>query len=93
MAQAQLSFHGHKEAVKFFVAVPGIGGSNKLNDKVAFYLKMFVFKGMSAASTPSEAMSASVSSVGGGLKQQQPSAMLVMSGGEGYVDFRIGKYI
>lgn len=23
MAQAQLSFHGHKDAVKFFVAVPG----------------------------------------------------------------------
>lgn len=24
MAQAQLSFHGHKDAVKFFVAVPGM---------------------------------------------------------------------
>lgn len=24
MAQAQLSFHGHRDAVKFFVAVPGI---------------------------------------------------------------------
>lgn len=23
MAQAQLSFHGHRDAVKFFVAVPG----------------------------------------------------------------------
>lgn len=45
---------------------------------------------MSAASTPSEAMSASVSSVGSALKQ--PSAMLVISGGEGYVDFRIGKF-
>ncbi|KAJ8980243.1 hypothetical protein NQ317_003751 [Molorchus minor] len=68
MAHAQLSFHGHRDNVKFFVAVPGNGG-------------------MSAASTPSEAMSASVSSVGGQLKQ--PSAMLVISGGEGYVDFRI----
>lgn len=44
---------------------------------------------MSAASTPSEAMSASVSSVGNALKQ--PTAMLVISGGEGYVDFRIGE--
>lgn len=25
MAQAQLSFHGHRDAVKFFVAVPGKG--------------------------------------------------------------------
>ena len=24
MAQAQLSFHGHRDAVKFFVAVPGM---------------------------------------------------------------------
>lgn len=24
MAQAQLSFHGHREAVKFFVSVPGL---------------------------------------------------------------------
>ncbi|XP_074026144.1 JNK-interacting protein syd isoform X2 [Leptinotarsa decemlineata] len=69
MAHAQLSFHGHRDNVKFFVAVPGNGG-------------------MSAASTPSEAMSASVSSTGNTLKQ--PSAMLVISGGEGYVDFRIG---
>lgn len=45
---------------------------------------------MSAASTPSEAMSTSVSSVGNALKH--PSAMLVISGGEGYVDFRIGKW-
>ena len=26
MAQAQLSFHGHRASVKFFVAVPGSGG-------------------------------------------------------------------
>ena len=26
MAQAQLSFHGHRDAVKFFVSVPGNGG-------------------------------------------------------------------
>ncbi|CAG9856362.1 unnamed protein product [Phyllotreta striolata] len=67
MAHAQLSFHGHRDNVKFFVAVPGNGG-------------------MSAASTPSEAMS--VSSVG--VNSKAPSAMLVISGGEGYVDFRIG---
>ncbi|XP_060519194.1 JNK-interacting protein 3 isoform X2 [Cylas formicarius] len=69
MAQAQLSFHGHRDDVKFFVAVPGHGG-------------------ISAASSPSEAMSVSVSSIGGPPKP--PNAMLVISGGEGYVDFRNG---
>jgi hypothetical protein len=69
MAHAQLSFHGHRDNVKFFVAVPGNGG-------------------MSAASTPSEALSTSATSIG--LPPKQPSAMLVMSGGEGYIDFRIG---
>lgn len=44
---------------------------------------------MSAASTPSEAHSAAVTPVGGPPKL--PAAMLVMSGGEGYIDFRIGK--
>uniref|UniRef100_A0AAQ4RQ18 C-Jun-amino-terminal kinase-interacting protein 4 n=1 Tax=Gasterosteus aculeatus aculeatus TaxID=481459 RepID=A0AAQ4RQ18_GASAC len=50
MAHAQLCFHGHRDAVKFFTAVPG--------------------------------------------KQTQPfegtKSMLVMSGGEGYIDFRMG---
>lgn len=44
---------------------------------------------MSAASTPSEAQSAAVTPVMGPPKQ--PAAMLVMSGGEGYIDFRIGE--
>jgi len=69
MAHAQLSFHGHRDAVKFFVSVPGNGG-------------------MSAASTPSEAASAAVTPINGPPKT--PAAMLVMSGGEGYIDFRIG---
>lgn len=58
------------------------------NDKT---IQILFIIGMSAASTPSEAMSASVSSVGNALKH--PSAMLVISGGEGYVDFRIGKWV
>ncbi|XP_050312049.1 JNK-interacting protein 3 isoform X2 [Anthonomus grandis grandis] len=69
MAHAQLSFHGHRDNVKFFVAVPGTGG-------------------VSAASTPSEAMAASATSVGS--SSTKPTSMLVISGGEGYVDFRIG---
>ncbi|CAH1125243.1 unnamed protein product [Ceutorhynchus assimilis] len=77
MAHAQLSFHGHRDNVKFFVAVPGHGGATV----------------SSAASTPSEAMSASVTSLMGGTSkshQQPSSSMLVISGGEGYVDFRVG---
>ncbi|XP_031347339.1 JNK-interacting protein 3 isoform X2 [Photinus pyralis] len=69
MAHAQLSFHGHRDPVKFFVSVPGNGG-------------------MSAASTPSEATSAAVTPINGPMKT--PAAMLVMSGGDGYIDFRIG---
>ncbi|XP_058796711.1 JNK-interacting protein 3 isoform X2 [Phymastichus coffea] len=53
MAHAQLSFHGHRDAVKMFVAVPGHGGSSAASDNT------------------------------------QP-AMLVLSGGEGYIDFRVG---
>ncbi|XP_043278658.1 JNK-interacting protein 3 isoform X3 [Venturia canescens] len=53
MAHAQLSFHGHRDAVKMFVAVPGHGGQSAASD------------------------------------DSQP-AMLVLSGGEGYIDFRVG---
>ncbi|XP_015431067.1 PREDICTED: JNK-interacting protein 3 isoform X2 [Dufourea novaeangliae] len=53
MAHAQLSFHGHRDAVKMFVAVPGHGGQSVVSDR------------------------------------SQP-AMLVLSGGEGYIDFRVG---
>lgn len=56
MANAQLSFHGHRDAVKFFVSVPmQQAGDNLLH-----------------------------------LGQTRPM-MLVMSGGEGYIDFRHGK--
>jgi len=61
MAQAQLSFHGHKDAVKFFVAVPGQGGTSLAT----------------AVEPPVD---------------KTPASMLVLSGGEGYVDFRQGKY-
>ncbi|XP_017758334.1 PREDICTED: JNK-interacting protein 3 isoform X3 [Eufriesea mexicana] len=53
MAHAQLSFHGHRDAVKMFVAVPGHGGQSAVSDG------------------------------------SQP-VMLVLSGGEGYIDFRGG---
>lgn len=63
MAQAQLSFHGHRDAVKFFVAVPGTPNQSKPSVK-------------QNSSSP---------------VHKGPAPMLVMSGGEGYIDFRIGK--
>lgn len=64
MANAQLSFHGHRDAVKFFVSVPMVMAS---------------------------------ATVGGGvgaesllLREKLPD-MLVVSSGEGYIDFRLGE--
>lgn len=70
MAQAQLSFHGHRDAVKFFVAVPGQGGSTSSRLQGGLGHK-------SSDSSPSEDSS-------------KPKVMLILSGGEGYIDFRIG---
>nr|XP_020670581.1 C-Jun-amino-terminal kinase-interacting protein 4 isoform X4 [Pogona vitticeps] len=72
MAHAQLCFHGHRDAVKFFVAVPGqvicpqMGGGPELSgDKAAL-----------SAQEPNS--------------QAPLKSMLVISGGEGYIDFRMG---
>ncbi|CAN0022409.1 unnamed protein product [Lampetra planeri] len=61
MADAQLCFHGHRDAVKFFLAVPG--GWDRC--------------------------SADATEPPGGVRDK-PKYMLVVSGGEGYIDFRIG---
>nr|XP_035122374.2 C-Jun-amino-terminal kinase-interacting protein 3 isoform X15 [Callithrix jacchus] len=73
MAQAQLCFHGHRDAVKFFVSVPGnvlatLNGS--VLDSPA--------EGPGPAAPTSEA------------EGQKLRNVLVLSGGEGYIDFRIG---
>ncbi|XP_038591359.1 C-Jun-amino-terminal kinase-interacting protein 4 isoform X1 [Micropterus salmoides] len=67
MAHAQLCFHGHRDAVKFFTAVPGHAvpsascGAEAAGDKAT------------DAATP-----------------EGTKSILVMSGGEGYIDFRMG---
>ncbi|KAM4664615.1 C-Jun-amino-terminal kinase-interacting protein 4 isoform 2-T2 [Discoglossus pictus] len=72
MAHAQLCFHGHRDAVKFFVSVPG---------QVLF---------------PSSGSNSDLSAEKGAASQTEQSSqnhqksMLVMSGGEGYIDFRMG---
>jgi hypothetical protein len=63
MTNAQLSFHGYRDAVKFFVAVPGQPTSKILhNDEMTL-----------------ESLS-SISPFGD---------ILVVSGGDGYIDFRV----
>ena len=68
--QTQVSLHGHREDVKFFVTVPGCGG-------------------MSAASTPSDNRIEPLTPMAKPIKK--PTAMLVLCGGKGYIDFRAGK--
>ncbi|XP_053095193.1 sperm associated antigen 9a isoform X3 [Pangasianodon hypophthalmus] len=72
MAHAQLCFHGHRDAVKFFVAVPGqvVPPAAAAPDYM----------------TPDSDSPSSNSS----SREQHPKFMLVMSGGEGYIDFRMG---
>uniref|UniRef100_A0A8C6EHK2 C-Jun-amino-terminal kinase-interacting protein 4 n=1 Tax=Microcebus murinus TaxID=30608 RepID=A0A8C6EHK2_MICMU len=73
MAHAQLCFHGHRDAVKFFVAVPGQVISPQSGN----------------SGTDLTADKAGPSSQESG--SQTPSkSMLVISGGEGYIDFRMG---
>ncbi|XP_056285306.1 C-Jun-amino-terminal kinase-interacting protein 4 isoform X3 [Pseudoliparis swirei] len=62
MAHAQLCFHGHRDAVKFFTAVPG--------------------HAVPPASCGGEAP--------GDKAPDGAKSVLVMSGGEGYIDFRMG---
>ncbi|XP_029293267.1 sperm associated antigen 9a isoform X2 [Cottoperca gobio] len=69
MAHAQLCFHGHRDAVKFFVSVPGQampppGSADSGSDD-----------------PPSESSDTATS---------EAKTYLVMSGGEGYIDFRMG---
>ncbi|XP_063854126.1 C-Jun-amino-terminal kinase-interacting protein 4-like [Scylla paramamosain] len=79
MAQAQLSFHGHRDAVKFFVAVPGLGGYHTLTAAhTALAMRAVSEKeAQEEGDAPAE--------------QPSPKSMLVISGGEGYIDFRIGE--
>merc|ERR1719264_1333580 len=82
MSQAQLSFHGHRDAVKFFVSVPGHGG-----------LALNPTSSASPVKSRPGSSTGSVASGGGGFGSNADpatsSSMLVMSGGEGYIDFRI----
>nr|XP_014347057.1 PREDICTED: C-Jun-amino-terminal kinase-interacting protein 4 isoform X2 [Latimeria chalumnae] len=72
MAHAQLCFHGHRDAVKFFVAVPG----QVICPQSSTNTDPFCEKARPSASDITN--------------QQLLKSMLVVSGGEGYIDFRMG---
>ncbi|XP_064584888.1 C-Jun-amino-terminal kinase-interacting protein 4 isoform X2 [Zonotrichia leucophrys gambelii] len=69
MAHAQLCFHGHRDAVKFFVAVPG---------------QVVCPQSSSGADLTADKQAQE------SLNQSPLKSMLVISGGEGYIDFRMG---
>ncbi|XP_045155871.1 C-Jun-amino-terminal kinase-interacting protein 4 isoform X1 [Echinops telfairi] len=73
MAHAQLCFHGHRDAVKFFVAVPGQVTSPQ--------------SGNSGTDVAADKAGPSAQEPG---SQTPLKSMLVISGGEGYIDFRMG---
>ncbi|XP_033998922.1 C-Jun-amino-terminal kinase-interacting protein 3 isoform X15 [Trematomus bernacchii] len=72
MAQAQLCFHGHRDAVKFFVSVPG---------------NVLATLNGSVLDSPSEGQGSTAPVE---TETQSVHNVLVLSGGEGYIDFRIG---
>ncbi|KAM7386617.1 hypothetical protein PAMA_009295 [Pampus argenteus] len=72
MAQAQLCFHGHRDAVKFFVSVPG---------------NVLATLNGSVLDSPSEGQGSAAPPE---IEAQSVQNVLVLSGGEGYIDFRIG---
>ncbi|XP_055893342.1 C-Jun-amino-terminal kinase-interacting protein 3-like isoform X3 [Biomphalaria glabrata] len=107
MAQAQLSFHGHKDAVKFFVSVPALEESEntKYISHIGSWPSEHIFtrhrkdidfeegiqrQGLSAASDllPS---SSTPPPKGEALPAPPTNTQLILSGGEGYVDFRLGE--
>ncbi|CAG9532669.1 unnamed protein product [Cercopithifilaria johnstoni] len=67
MSRAQLSFHGHKDSVKFFLAIPGA------NTDVS-------------SATPEKSLDYT-----GELDKSASFKMLIVSGGDGYIDFRMGE--
>ena len=74
MNNAQLSFHGYRDAVKFFVAVPGQPPSKLLHDD----------------ESPSESIPSMSTSNTTDSSALAFCDILVVSGVAGYIDFRIG---
>ena len=76
---AQISFHGHRDSVKFFVTVSGT------MDKTSTVCSPRL-------STQSGQVESSITSSTSSAMEEEKS-WLVISGGEGYIDFRSGDNI
>jgi len=71
MSNAQLSFHGYRDAVKFFVAVPGQPASKR------FHHDQMTLESLKSISST-------------GPSTSPFGDILIVSGGDGYIDFSIG---
>lgn len=103
MAQAQLCFHGHRDAVKFFVSVPGNPSRSgaPANRRITIFgpgstTLCFFFQTGNVLATLNGSVLDSPSEGQGSTAPQETEAqsvqnVLVLSGGEGYIDFRIGE--
>lgn len=80
MNNAQLSFHGYRDAVKFFVAVPGQPPSKILQEEETS-TPTTATNNSESLSSPNTVTDTSTLAFGD---------ILVVSGGDGYIDFRIG---
>ena len=74
---AHISFHGHRDSVKFFVTVPG--GMDKTSSVSSPKLSTSSGKAESVLSTS--------------VTDDEAKSWLIVSGGEGYIDFRTGDNI
>lgn len=110
MAQAQLCFHGHRDAVKFFVSVPGKKKQKKTRsarshadvnlhshrETLSSESTTFLSGAGNVLATLNGSVLDSPSEGQGSTAPQETEAqsvqnVLVLSGGEGYIDFRIGE--
>jgi hypothetical protein len=80
LAHAQLSFHGHKDAVKFLLGCNGV--DLDAEQKQSSTDSAAVVQSPSATSVAADKSAAN----------ERPHQMMVVSGGDGYIDFRVGKW-
>ncbi|CAB4009020.1 C-Jun-amino-terminal kinase-interacting 3 [Paramuricea clavata] len=77
MINAHISFHGHRDSVKFFVTVPG--SMDRASPVSSPKLSTSTVKAESALFTS--------------VTAEEEKSWLIISGGEGYIDFRTGDNI
>lgn len=93
LALAQLCFHGHRQAVKFIISAPGLKHICFIqifdSSVMRKYIKLPIIPLLSLFLTPfiNIGFRSSSNSTDGAITTSQ----LILSGGEGYINFRIGE--